>query len=174
MGALSFSATPEPLYRVDPIGLLRGSADHGSWCATARCRSLSNRSFEPRLDKPLGCGIFARRHRASSRCCCRVDSDGASFKARWYAVRDDAGISVVWSIHDNFAHHQRRYVRKDFELLAQKTGLKFIDARYFMFFLSPLYILTRSKARLDQLSEDEKKRSLSSSMQFLQLALTPL
>ncbi|MDG2237067.1 MAG: class I SAM-dependent methyltransferase [Arenicellales bacterium] len=62
-----------------------------------------------------------------------------------------------WSFHDDLAHHQRRYVRKDFELLAENVGLKFIDARYFMFFLSPLYILTRITARLSQFSEDKKR-----------------
>ena len=48
-----------------------------------------------------------------------------------------------WSYIDDFAHHARRYRRKDFERLANRVGLRLVDVRYFMFFLSPLYILSR-------------------------------
>ena len=43
-----------------------------------------------------------------------------------------------WSYHDDLAQHKRRYVRRDFQALAEHTGLKLIDAWYFMFFKSAL------------------------------------
>lgn len=62
-----------------------------------------------------------------------------------------------WSYNDDFAHHLRRYTRVDFARLAKATDLKLLDARYFMFFLSPLYLLSRMKPGFDKLSDDEKK-----------------
>jgi len=121
-----------------------------------------------------------------------LPDDAAALTQAARALKPDGMLFVTtpafqrfWSIHDDLAHHQRRYVRKDFELLAEKTGLKFIDARYFMFFLSPLYILTRSKARLDQFSEDKKKKvalkqyavpvaSINSALSLIFSAETPI
>lgn len=62
-----------------------------------------------------------------------------------------------WSYNDDIAHHLRRYTRADFARLAKATGFKLLDARYFMFFLSPLYLLSRMKPGFDKLSDDEKK-----------------
>lgn len=62
-----------------------------------------------------------------------------------------------WSYNDDLAHHLRRYTCADFARLAKLTGLRLIDARYFMFFLSPLYLLSRMKPGYDKLSDDEKK-----------------
>jgi SAM-dependent methyltransferase len=50
-----------------------------------------------------------------------------------------------WSYNDEMGHHLRRYRRGDFDRLAQKSGLTLCDARYFMFFLSPIYLLSRLK-----------------------------
>lgn len=47
---------------------------------------------------------------------------------------------------DDMTHHVRRYTRRDFERLATRTGMDFITARYFNFFLSPLVWLTRLNA----------------------------
>lgn len=66
-------------------------------------------------------------------------------------------IQCFWSYNDEFAHHLRRYTRADYKSLATKTGFTLLDARYFMFFLSPLYLLSRLRPRLDKLSEQEKK-----------------
>lgn len=48
-----------------------------------------------------------------------------------------------WSYNDDLVHHVRRYVRADFARLAKETGLELVSTRYFMFFLSPLLLLSR-------------------------------
>lgn len=48
-----------------------------------------------------------------------------------------------WSYNDQLARHQRRYSVRDLRQLANLSGLTLVDARYFMFFLSPLLILSR-------------------------------
>ena len=62
-----------------------------------------------------------------------------------------------WSYNDDLAHHLRRYTRADYARLARETGFTLLDARYFMFFLSPLYLLSRMQPGLDKLNEQEKK-----------------
>ena len=47
--------------------------------------------------------------------------------------------------NDEAVHHYRRYARKDLRQLASKTGMDLLDARYFMFFLSPLLLASRLK-----------------------------
>ena len=63
-----------------------------------------------------------------------------------------------WSYNDDLAHHLRRYTRHDFKAIAEQTRLKRLDSRYFMFFLSPLYLLSRLKPGFDKLSQAEKLR----------------
>jgi SAM-dependent methyltransferase len=62
-----------------------------------------------------------------------------------------------WSYNDDLAHHLRRYKRFDFQNLANATGLKLLDARYFMFFLSPLYLLSRVRPGIDSMSDFDKR-----------------
>ena len=62
-----------------------------------------------------------------------------------------------WSYNDDMGNHLRRYRRKDFSRLAQKSGLKLCDSRYFMFLLSPLYLLSRMKPRLRSLTAAQKR-----------------
>jgi SAM-dependent methyltransferase len=62
-----------------------------------------------------------------------------------------------WSYNDDLAHHLRRYTRKDYAALAQKIGLELLDARYFMFFLSPIYLLSRIKPGFDKLTDAHKQ-----------------
>lgn len=62
-----------------------------------------------------------------------------------------------WSYNDDLAHHLRRYRCADFRRLAQQSDLVLRDARYFMFFLSPLYLLSRIKPGFDKLSPAAKK-----------------
>lgn len=62
-----------------------------------------------------------------------------------------------WSYNDDLAHHLRRYRKPDFQRLAGESGLLLKDARYFMFFLSPLYLLSRMKPGFDKLSPEEQK-----------------
>jgi SAM-dependent methyltransferase len=65
-------------------------------------------------------------------------------------------LQQFWSYNDEFARHLRRYKRSDYCDLAQRAGLVLCDARYFMFFLSPLYLLSRMKPGIDRLTEAEK------------------
>lgn len=54
-------------------------------------------------------------------------------------------LRFFWSWNDEAVHHYRRYCRADFQRLADAAGLELLDSRYFMFFLSPLYLLARWK-----------------------------
>ena len=47
------------------------------------------------------------------------------------------------TMNDELVHHVRRYTRADFKQLARNCGLELVASRYFMFFLSPLLILSR-------------------------------
>lgn len=67
-------------------------------------------------------------------------------------------FKAFWSYNDDIAHHQRRYTRKDFVALASRTGLRLVDARYFMFFLSPLYVISRLKPGNKNLTQEELTR----------------
>ena len=63
-----------------------------------------------------------------------------------------------WSYNNNAVHHLRHYTRVDLNRLVKATGFTLLDARYFMFFLSPLYMLSRIKPRFKMLSDNDKKR----------------
>ena len=52
-------------------------------------------------------------------------------------------LQWFWSYNDDMAHHLRRYAKRDFARLAGTAGLRLRQARYFMFFLSPLLWLSR-------------------------------
>lgn len=62
-----------------------------------------------------------------------------------------------WSYNDDMVHHQRRYCRSDFVRLALQSGLVLCDARYFMFYLSPLYLLSRIKPGFSKMTPAEKR-----------------
>jgi SAM-dependent methyltransferase len=74
-------------------------------------------------------------------------------------------LDQFWSWNDEFCRHRRRYSRPGLVDLANTCGFNVLDARYFMFFLSPLLLasrfLTDSKAR--SLSESQR-RSLAMKM----------
>jgi SAM-dependent methyltransferase len=55
-------------------------------------------------------------------------------------------LNVFWSYNDTIACHIRRYSRADFQRLALETGFELVLSRYFMFFLSPLLLLSRWKS----------------------------
>ena len=61
-----------------------------------------------------------------------------------------------WSYQDDLAKHLRRYQRDDFEELAKAAGLTLLDSRYFMFFLSPLYLLSRLGFSAEKLTQEQK------------------
>jgi 2-polyprenyl-3-methyl-5-hydroxy-6-metoxy-1,4-benzoquinol methylase len=62
-------------------------------------------------------------------------------------------LKCFWSHNDDLANHLRRYDKASFKLLAKKSNLKLVDARYFMFFLSPLYWLSRKMVSKNSTNE---------------------
>jgi SAM-dependent methyltransferase len=56
-------------------------------------------------------------------------------------------LQVFWSWVDEANGHQRRYARRDYERLADACGFDMLEARYFMFLLSPLYLASRLRGR---------------------------
>jgi SAM-dependent methyltransferase len=64
---------------------------------------------------------------------------------------------AFWSYNDDLAHHLRRYTKSDFKRLSAKAGMQLVDCRYFMFFLSPLYLLSRLKPGIKNLPEDQQR-----------------
>ncbi|MBF0294235.1 MAG: class I SAM-dependent methyltransferase [Magnetococcales bacterium] len=69
-------------------------------------------------------------------------------------------LQQFWSYNDAFWNHKRRYCRADFRQLAHATGLTLCDARYFMFFLSPLYLFSRLRPGARPLDERERRRRI--------------
>jgi 2-polyprenyl-3-methyl-5-hydroxy-6-metoxy-1,4-benzoquinol methylase len=63
-------------------------------------------------------------------------------------------LDFFWSYNDEFVKHVRRYDKPKYQELAKNSGLILKDARYFMFFLSPLYWLSR-KTRPKKLNEGQ-------------------
>ena len=66
-----------------------------------------------------------------------------------------------WSYNNDMAHHLRRYSRIDFHRLTQNSGLTLCDSRYFMSFLSPLYLPSRLKPGLATLTPAQKREMLN-------------
>jgi SAM-dependent methyltransferase len=62
----------------------------------------------------------------------------------------------LWSYNDEMSRHLRRYRRADFVRLARESGLTLCDSRYFMFFLSPAYWLSRIKPSFATMSSEQK------------------
>lgn len=76
-------------------------------------------------------------------------------------------LEVFWTWNDEFAHHQRRYRRSDFRRLADACGYQLLDARYFLFFLSPLLLASRIAAGIQfrvSSSSEEWRRHLMEMM----------
>ncbi len=62
-----------------------------------------------------------------------------------------------WSYNDVMARHLRRYCKTDFARLANESGLTLCDSRYFMFYLSPLYLLSRIKPGVSRMAMEQKR-----------------
>lgn len=82
-----------------------------------------------------------------------------SLKPGGIVVVATPALMCFWSYNDEYSKHQRRYNIADYKKLASKTGFTLVDARYFMFFLSPLYWLSR-KTKRRQLSGQELKETV--------------
>lgn len=66
-------------------------------------------------------------------------------------------LNVLRTYNDDLEHHVRRYSRRDFKRLASACSLELLDARYFMFFLSPLLIASRLVApKIEQMAHEER------------------
>jgi SAM-dependent methyltransferase len=74
-------------------------------------------------------------------------------------------LRQFWTWNDDFCRHQRRYSRSEIESLAADCGFHLLDARYFMFFLSPLLLASRlaSSFSLSPRS-DERRYKLATKM----------
>lgn len=80
-----------------------------------------------------------------------------ALKPGGYLFITTPALKQFWSYNDEVASHLRRYNRNDYRDLAARTGLEICDARYFMFFLSPLYVLSRIRPGIAKMSHKEKK-----------------
>jgi 2-polyprenyl-3-methyl-5-hydroxy-6-metoxy-1,4-benzoquinol methylase len=83
-----------------------------------------------------------------------------ALKPGGYLFVTTPAFPLFWSYNDDMAHHLRRYRRDDFSRLAQQSGLTLCDARYFMFFLSPLYFLSRIKPAFESLTPAQKRLTI--------------
>jgi SAM-dependent methyltransferase len=71
-------------------------------------------------------------------------------------------LKCFWTYNDELVHHVRRYSRRDFRRLAVQAGLQYCYSRYFMFFLSPLLLLSRMKRpNLKAMSADQIRDHLA-------------
>lgn len=86
-----------------------------------------------------------------------VSQAAHALKPGGYLFVTTPALKQFWSYNDELSYHLRRYNRKDYRDLAARTGLVLCDARYFMFFLSPLYLLSRIKPGISKMSDEEKK-----------------
>ncbi len=86
-------------------------------------------------------------------------------------------LMYFWSQNDVHANHLRRYNISDYRRLAEETGFHLVDARYFMFFLSPLYWLSR-KTKSSHLTKEELEKAIQKEHQvpgwFVNAALTKI
>lgn len=54
----------------------------------------------------------------------------------------------MWSSHDEFLHHMRRYTNTELTAKLQKTGFRITKSTYFNSFLFPLAVIVRLKDRI--------------------------
>jgi SAM-dependent methyltransferase len=68
-------------------------------------------------------------------------------------------LRMFWTWNDDVCRHLRRYSRRDFVELAGACGFELLDARYFMFILSPLLLATRfgMSAGIKWKTEEQKR-----------------
>jgi len=70
-------------------------------------------------------------------------------------------LDFFWSYNDEHANHLRRYDIMKFHKLSINSGLNLVDARYFMFFLSPLLWLSR-RLKSKKMSEQKILQAVES------------
>jgi SAM-dependent methyltransferase len=71
-------------------------------------------------------------------------------------------LRSFWTWNDDVCRHLRRYCRRDFARLADHCGYELLDARYFMFILSPLLLGSRlAMAGSIRSKTEEQRRDLA-------------
>jgi SAM-dependent methyltransferase len=84
----------------------------------------------------------------------------AALKPGGIALITTPALTSFWSYNDDAAGHLRRYSRADFIRLSAEAGLELVDARYFMFLLSPLYWAVRKNPAMKNMSSAQKLAAL--------------
>lgn len=82
----------------------------------------------------------------------------AALKTGGYLFVATPAFPQFWSYNDDLAQHLRRYRRSDFLRLALQSGLTLTDSRYFMFYLSPLYLLSRMRPDSKVMTQAQKEQ----------------
>ena len=84
-----------------------------------------------------------------------VDEDVATLTALRRSLADGGRLlltvpafSWLWSTHDEFLHHKRRYTARELKDKCAAAGLKLVRVSYFNTLLFPLGVLARLKDRL--------------------------
>lgn len=75
-----------------------------------------------------------------------------------YCLLTVPALQQFWSWNDALVGHQRRYSVSQLSERLSSAGFRVLDARYFMFFLSPLLLASRltSGRRVETMSETER------------------
>jgi SAM-dependent methyltransferase len=67
-------------------------------------------------------------------------------------------LKFFWTWNDEVVGHQRRYAKADFKRLAGSCGFRLLEARYFMFFLSPLLLATRLMSNMSPAGKSHEEK----------------
>jgi 2-polyprenyl-3-methyl-5-hydroxy-6-metoxy-1,4-benzoquinol methylase len=95
-----------------------------------------------------------------------VDDDVGLIQSALAGAVDRAHVLItvpafqsLFSAHDAFLGHKRRYTLRQLERVVRAAGLEIISARYFFAFLLPLAVLLRLLRRRDEPKSDLKQHS---------------
>ena len=86
-----------------------------------------------------------------------VQEASRSLKSGGHLVITTPALPMLWSYNDETAGHKRRYTVNDYRVLADVSNMEVVDARYFMFLLSPLYVLSRYKPAVKLMTHEQKR-----------------
>lgn len=84
-----------------------------------------------------------------------LDDDGAALRRAWELMEPGAlllvtvpALQCLWTAHDDFNHHRRRYRRSSLEELLGAAGFEGMRSRYLFHWTAPAKLLVRVKERL--------------------------
>lgn len=82
-----------------------------------------------------------------------------------YCLVTVPALKQFWSWNDDAVGHQRRYSVKDLSERLQSVGFRVLDARYFMFLLSPLLLASRlaNSRKVASLTDEDRWRLVEES-----------